>query len=417
MKTQSPTTQSPVRPLPEVTSHGQPFRVVEGPAAVDLVSREFSVPLSTSPIHAALRAHELAHTRWTPPESPSTVAKRHKVNEEDLQVCEDCRINMLAADAGVDLPYLSEGAPDVIGPLVRAKIDANDLRGLVHFIVARAGTSKEQKTILATLRASRTPTARAAITIARIVQHTICESRTTSTAAITGAKQLMDILGAVDRYSKELPPSPSALDFILKGISELDYGELAGMAEEMRCCRWADMRIIQPPRRFPCNPKFRKRVSSPTDCGLALRYIHRFPVDRAIFSGPPLRQTLKGGSVLIDCSGSMSIPYDLLCRYLQRSPLATIAQYSGKQESPYGELVILAKDGRRVQRPPPSHVGNLIDGPALLWLAKQAPPRVWVSDGITTGLGDANYGHAQCEIICQAFNIKRVRRLRCLLED
>lgn len=31
---------------------------------------------------------------------------------------------------------------------------------------------------------------------------------------------------------------------------------------------------------------------------------------------------------------------------------------------------------------------NQIDGPALTWLAAQDTPRVWVSDGAVTGVGD-----------------------------
>ena len=32
----------------------------------------------------------------------------------------------------------------------------------------------------------------------------------------------------------------------------------------------------------------------------------------------------------------------------------------------------------------------MVDGPALRWLARQDRPRIWVSDGVVTGVGDDN---------------------------
>ena len=32
--------------------------------------------------------------------------------------------------------------------------------------------------------------------------------------------------------------------------------------------------------------------------------------------------------------------------------------------------------------------GNIVDGPALRWLARQPGPRFWISDGVVTGEGD-----------------------------
>jgi hypothetical protein len=32
--------------------------------------------------------------------------------------------------------------------------------------------------------------------------------------------------------------------------------------------------------------------------------------------------------------------------------------------------------------------GNVVDGPALRWLARQPEPRIWISDGHVTGIAD-----------------------------
>jgi hypothetical protein len=39
----------------------------------------------------------------------------------------------------------------------------------------------------------------------------------------------------------------------------------------------------------------------------------------------------------------------------------------------------------------PSGCGNIIDGPALSWLATQDQPRVWISDGHVTGAHEVQH--------------------------
>jgi len=38
--------------------------------------------------------------------------------------------------------------------------------------------------------------------------------------------------------------------------------------------------------------------------------------------------------------------------------------------------------------------GNVVDGPALAWLARQPRPRIWFCDGAVTGIGD--HGDLRC---------------------
>jgi hypothetical protein len=67
---------------------------------------------------------------------------------------------------------------------------------------------------------------------------------------------------------------------------------------------------------------------------------------------------------------------------------ATVAIYSGKGRE--GELVIVAKDAHRAKKDDLKSmgIGNIIDEHALNWLAAQAAPRIWISDGGVTGVGD-----------------------------
>ena len=56
--------------------------------------------------------------------------------------------------------------------------------------------------------------------------------------------------------------------------------------------------------------------------------------------------------------------------------------------------------------------GNVVDGPALVWLAKQQEPRLWVSDGHVTGCNDNTCIDlaADAERVCRKGNIQRVHK-------
>lgn len=136
--------------------------------------------------------------------------------------------------------------------------------------------------------------------------------------------------------------------------------------------------------------------------------------DRLAFRRRPVR---KGGigSILYDASGSMHLTQELLERVLKASPKATSALYSGK--STCGDLVIISRKGRmaRIQeilnfRAERMGGNNVVDGPALEWLAKQPEPRLWVSDGHVTEVGDGCSTRAIMEVarICKQHKIKRV---------
>src|SRR5262249_53603469 len=121
--------------------------------------------------------------------------------------------------------------------------------------------------------------------------------------------------------------------------------------------------------------------------GVLPRYAYRWPIDQAIFQRAA---RVRGGTVLIDTSGSMSLDAAGIDRILSASSgAALVAIYSGKDK--VGELRIVARDGRRADARDlaPFGRGNVVDEPALAWLAKQDGPRLWISDGGVTGVGDA----------------------------
>lgn len=172
---------------------------------------------------------------------------------------------------------------------------------------------------------------------------------------------------------------------------------------------WAKMTIrrglmnLKLPKNFLARSKFQA-----TDEGANPRYPHRLLTDGKVFSR---KKKSSGGSVLIDDSGSMSWTTEQLVEILEEAPAVNIAAYSG--HSGRGELVILAENGRYadmgLNENHPSGGDNLVDLPALEWLASQPKPRLWVSDTmITLVSGDAEEGYEQCIQICKDYDINIV---------
>lgn len=146
---------------------------------------------------------------------------------------------------------------------------------------------------------------------------------------------------------------------------------------------WGSMDIEEVPLTTSIPGRLIQRWAS-TDEGVHMRSPHRWMTDKKIFG---VRRRVAGGSVLFDCSGSMSPRREELFDLLCACPGALIACYNG--DGHHGWLRIVARNGRicdTAEIKPPGGL-NTVDGPALAWLGKQIGPRVWVSDGWVNGGG------------------------------
>jgi len=132
----------------------------------------------------------------------------------------------------------------------------------------------------------------------------------------------------------------------------------------------------------------------------------RFPLHALIpaFDGKcfAVKRRVKGGAVLVDLSGSMGVDNEVLSALLSVAPASIVAGYSSKPGGPHaGVLGVMAENGSAFDTSDREEYfggGNVVDGPALDWLAQQAGPKVWVSDGGVTGIGD----HQTHELILDA---------------
>jgi hypothetical protein len=98
---------------------------------------------------------------------------------------------------------------------------------------------------------------------------------------------------------------------------------------------------------------------------------------------------LPGGTILIDASGSMG-DFDEIIKWMETSPFGTIAYYAGDTYRGCGWLYVYARKGWHA--PEVKHLPdreNVVDGPAMDWLMKQARPRTFVTDRQFCGAADS----------------------------
>jgi hypothetical protein len=147
----------------------------------------------------------------------------------------------------------------------------------------------------------------------------------------------------------------------------------------------------------------RKWKSSPI--GNIVRSTHRWATDRWIFHE---RMKGKGVTLLLDASGSMMLRPSDIIKLIQLAPASTFAIYGGNNT--HGQVRILARNGMCIDLQDEMEIrprgdgyvwgGNVVDAPALKWLNDQPRPRIFVSDGWSTGLG--NMVSAKVEAMCLA---------------
>lgn len=147
------------------------------------------------------------------------------------------------------------------------------------------------------------------------------------------------------------------------------------------------------------------------DEGVYPKRLDRLPIDGRLFRTKGKMDI--AGAVLIDDSGSMGLSDQHIQQLMHLMPGVIIAAYSGDHSR--GELKVLARRNRCLNPASLStqYGGNVVDGPALLWLMEQRGPRVWISDGGVTGCGDRGYANLYSDVyqICKYGNIIRIPSL------
>jgi hypothetical protein len=137
-----------------------------------------------------------------------------------------------------------------------------------------------------------------------------------------------------------------------------------------------------------------------------------------------------GGTILLDCSGSMSLSAEEINELMEGAPAGKVACYAesgyhmtremrqeAEESNPEwelgadsGVLIVAAHKGKAMDHNllrESMDCNNLVDGMALRWLATQDHPRIWVSDGGVTGVNGRGSSLEK-----DAFNVVKRNRIR-----
>ena len=194
-------------------------------------------------------------------------------------------------------------------------------------------------------------------------------------------------------------------------MNEMNYQTTGGVGH------WGEMEIHEPALTVNLQGRLKQgRKYRPADFGYNPKFINRWCSDKKIFKQ---KQHVLGGTILIDASGSMSFSGQDILDIMELLPAVTIAMYNGGGAT--GDLRIIARNGMRVteeQLDEWSGYGNVVDGPALHWLATMPERRIWVSDmyifgayGDTSGFNLMKDVHDTC-IQNKIINLKDIDEVK-----
>jgi hypothetical protein len=407
-------------PLPEAID-GAKWDVRDSSAAMtDTKGRTMFVPATDSPEDEYLRAHETAHARITPKVPPEAMSKKSGVTVDAIQTCEDLRVNAFLENRGIDR-HGALGSLDVACHV--AKVYAKQPRKLASLLVASRRTNDYDYVKHGIKLACDAEVADAIIDGANGIARAFdaMTSRLTGTASyrrkrspLSAARGFKDVTIPIARlFDAMFPPDG---DFRPGDIEALSH---ATAYHSSRDGRWGKLLGVVRANMTRARRERGSGGKSWRDEGAVPVAPYRLIVDGRIFCR---KKRLKGGTVLVDVSGSMSLSSDDIARIITIAPGAVVAAYSGDRDS--GHVVIVAERGRMASERDLSRCeymygGNVIDGPALQWLARMPGPRVWVSDGFVTGVHDNMCSNLvlDAHAICRQGSITRVERPDAAAEE
>ena len=425
------------QPEPEIltredTEHSQ-WDVEECPPkrglpATEIVNKRMIAPADDSDMSRCIRAHEMMHAKVSPANEWQSWIDRGMASRQALEAVEELRVNLLCQEAGFNMKeHLSDDGETYDGERIGAN---DDWASAVYMTIACAGTASLKK-YLTGIRRNNRLWGKALKRIATRAEREMRKSYFTGRLASTEVHEQSglapygfffteSIAEWIDRLASTPPPEPDP-----DPVNEVDEEKVEkkstneegdGDREHSNVGRskprvfeeweerlkaithervgsyrndvpvWEELRIAPTQLNVHAPGSIgKKRIAS--NMGRHPRRLHRLLTDpqRRIFD-----RTIhgKGGVVVIDCSGSMSLSIEEIKQILLNAPGATILGYSDmgdEKENAY----ILAHKGKMVSEIPAMGGGNGVDHPALEWgiRAKQRPtsPVIFITDGGVCG--------------------------------
>ncbi len=420
-----------------------------GLPVTNIVDRIMRAPGDDTEMSRVIRAHEMMHAKVSPAGSMEAWIERKIASVDALKACEELRVNLLCQKAGFDVKqYLSDDGETADGERIAA---TNDWHGAVMMAMATAGTASSKK-FLTGIRRHNRKWGKILKDITKRAEKHMERAYQTRGLASTDVYKDMEPRGFfhteqlaewVDRIASQAPPKPDpepdkgddkgddegegdgdgtegGREHTNKGSSGAQTYEkfeerLKGITLDRHqgpLPRWEELRVEQGVLSVHAPGSIgKKRI--PADTGRHPRRIHRLLTDpkRRIFD-----RTIKGrgGVVVIDCSGSMSLSQEEIKEILVHAPGATVLGYSDLGDEGTNAW-ILAHKGKMVSEAGLESCsmgsGNGVDLPAVEWgvKARQRPtsPVIWITDGGVCGK-DAGFSDllaVQCVNYCLKHNV------------
>lgn len=363
---------------------------MRGKAWTDIDKARMRVPHGADEVSRAIRAHEMVHAKVSPINGlDAKYANDIGVSPMSLIAAEEFRVNGLATAAGFNMDDLRDGSEVLSGEIAARNKDWN---GAVHAVTATAGTkacndyirgvAKHDKDMAALLRKVHSELKKMWKRDLKRGTHRIGDTEIhTDTGMPYGFNKFTrkyaeyverllirdDETGDGDGDSDELPSEDQIKQ-------KTESGQFARLIE------------LKLPKPNKVDGRIgRKRVA--TDIGRNPRRINRLLTDpdQRIFDR---RTRGKGGVVLIDQSGSMSLTDRDISNIIEKAPGCVIIGYShrpGSTDIP--NIWVIADRGQVADSIPHSNGGNGVDAPAIEFAAKRlrtGEPFIWVCDGVVT---------------------------------
>lgn len=432
--------QTKILPLPEMLSRRDrkdargewqidTCKPVRGKPMTDIVGKHMVVPDGDEQVDRVIRAHEMMHARISPAEDFGKWIARNIATEQALRVVEEVRVNFLVKKAGFDTDVLGDGSELSTGVLLAERGDWSEcVYTAVGYSYCGGG-----KDFLTGVRRVNRAWGQTLKDITKRVEKEMVKAYkrgdlgSTEVDPRTGLApfgfshveriaEWIDRLATVDPDENEEEGNENGENGAPKEGEE-KKDETKGNPENRATNKKANERKspVDPSKINPVDPRGRNGVV-PTWGTLKVK---RLPMTRRAKGGlgrkriasatgrnprrignalvDPQRRVFdatkkgNGGIVLIDGSGSMSLRSQQILQITEQAPGCTVAVYSADRDNAKDNLLVLAENGKMVDKLPDRNGGNGVDGEAIRWALKQrkrsTTPVVWITDGQVHGLG------------------------------
>jgi hypothetical protein len=404
---------------------------VRGNPYTNIVAQHMVVPVGNEELDRVIRAHEMTHARVSPPDLRPWI-DRGIATQQAMVVVEEVRVNYLVKKAGFDTTILADGSETASGMLLAQR---GDWKALVYAAVGYSYCGGGKDFLTGVRRVNREWGATLK-EITKRVEKELDKAWKTGYLASTevdhysglaprGFAHVERIAEWVERMATLTDPATHDEDSETNGSGNGEQdNEVDGRGDSKPSSgdpgAKGDKKQDDKPKKRPdvskINPTNSHRPGAPTWNELQVKHLPLTRIARGGIGykrvpsqiGKNPRRVLnaltdsqrrvfdrsirgKGGVVLIDGSGSMSLTSKQILELTEAAPGCTVAVYSAGEENGSDNLWVLAKDGRMVDSLPKRPGGNGVDGHAIRWAIKQrkrsTTPVVWVTDGGVHGKG------------------------------